>query len=364
MIRLDALKAATEDFLAASLVGDGYEDALLRIGEAADRSAVVLSLDDGVNMKASMQTADVAAGVLAFAAGKSPPNPRTLRCTPGLREGFRTDQDDFGWEEIARSPWYQEFLRPHGVFWNATASLLRGDGAAGVYLSFKRGFKAGPYTSAEIAALSEVLPDLRRAVSLARRMREFEALGMVKLIHERGDPVFELDVMGRVLRIHAFDDRQPVPSINVVQRRLVARDRMAQPDLDRAVHRATASPGATAVARLPGSNGEWNHLLIIPVTGRASELFFAAAAIAVLIRRTTRSTPLTLAPTALCDAFGLTDREAAVATLIGQGLTLDDVARTLGIAIGTTRNHLKAVFDKTHTNRQAELAELLGRLRP
>ena len=252
MIRLDALKAATEDFLAASLVGDGYEDALLRIGEAADRSAVVLSLDDGVNMKASMQTADVAAGVLAFAAGKSPPNPRTLRCTPGLREGFRTDQDDFGWEEIARSPWYQEFLRPHGVFWNATASLLRGDGAAGVYLSFKRGFKAGPYTSAEIAALSEVLPDLRRAVSLARRMREFEALGMVKLIHERGDPVFELDVMGRVLRIHAFDDRRPVPSINVVQRRLVARDRMAQPDLDRAVHRATASPGATAVARLPG----------------------------------------------------------------------------------------------------------------
>ena len=319
MIRLDALKAATEDFLAASLVGDGYEAALFRIGEAADRSAVVLSLDDGVNMKASMQTADVAAGVLAFAAGKSPPNPRTLRCTPGLREGFRTDQDDFGWEEIARSPWYQEFLRPHGVFWNATASLLRGDGAAGVYLSFKRGFKAGPYTNAEIAALSEVLPDLRRAVGLARRMREFEALGMVKLIHERGDPVFELDVMGRVLRIHAFDDRQPVPSINVVQRRLVARDRMAQPDLDRAVHRATASPGATAVARLPGSNGGWNHLLVIPVTGRASDLFFAAAAVAVLIRRTTRSTPLTLAPTALCDAFGLTDREAAVATLIGQG---------------------------------------------
>ena len=44
-MRLDALKAATNDFLAASLVGDGYEHALLRIGEAADRSAVVLSLD-------------------------------------------------------------------------------------------------------------------------------------------------------------------------------------------------------------------------------------------------------------------------------------------------------------------------------
>ena len=113
MIRLDALKAATDDFLASSLVGDGFELALSRIGEAADRSAVVLSLDDGMQMKASMQTADVAAGVLAFAAGKSPPNPRTVRCAPGLREGFRTDQDDFSWEEIARLPWYQEFLRSH-----------------------------------------------------------------------------------------------------------------------------------------------------------------------------------------------------------------------------------------------------------
>jgi DNA-binding CsgD family transcriptional regulator len=364
MIRLDALKAATDEFLASSLVGDGFEVALSRIGEAADRSAVVLSLDDGTKMKASMQTADVAAGVLAFAAGKSPPNPRTVRCAPGLREGFRTDQDDFSWEEIARSPWYQEFLRPHGVFWNTTATLLKGVGAAGVFLSLKRGFKAGPYTSAEVAVLAEVLPDLRRAASLARRMREFEALGMVKLIHERGDPVFELDVMGRVLRIHAFDDRQPTPSINVVQRRLVARDRMAQPDLDRAVHRATASPGATAVARLPVGDGDWNHLLIIPVTGRAGDVFFAAAAIAVLIRRTTRPTPLTLASSALCDAFGLTDREAAVATLIGQGFALEEVARTLGIATGTTRNHLKGVFDKTHMKRQAELVELLGRLRP
>ena len=363
-MRLDALKAATNDFLAASLVGDGYEHALLRIGEAADRSAVVLSLDDGLNMKASMQTADVAAGVLAFAAGKSPPNPRTVRCTPGLREGFRTDLDDFKWEEIARSPWYHEFLKPHGVFWNATASLLRGPGAAGVYLSFKRGLNAGPYTSADVAVLGEMLPDLRRAASLARRMREFEALGMVKLIHERGDPVFELDIIGRVLRIHAYDDRQPTSSINVIQRRLIARDRMAQPDLDRAVHRATTSPRATAVARLPASDGECNHLLIIPVTGRAGEVFFAAAAIAVLIRRTTRRTPLTLAPTALYDAFGLTDREAAVATLIGQGFALDEVARTLGIATGTTRNHLKAVFDKKRTKRQAELVALLGGLRP
>jgi DNA-binding CsgD family transcriptional regulator len=139
---------------------------------------------------------------------------------------------------------------------------------------------------------------------------------------------------------------------------------MAQSDLDRAVHRATSSPGATAVARLAGSDGEWNHLLIIPVTGRASELFFAAAAIAVLIRRTKILTPLTLAPTALCEAFGLTDREAALATLIGKGLALHEVARSFGISIGTARNHLKAVFDKTHTKRQAELVELLGRLRP
>jgi DNA-binding CsgD family transcriptional regulator len=49
---------------------------------------------------------------------------------------------------------------------------------------------------------------------------------------------------------------------------------------------------------------------------------------------------------------------------ITTGATIADVARRLGMQIGTVRVHLRSIFAKTGTNRQAELVALLGRLRP
>jgi len=363
-MRLDALRAGTEDFLAASLVGDGFDDVLARMGAADGESAVVLSLDNGFGVRASIQTAEVAEAAAAVFAGRAPPDDRSLRCNPVLREGFRRDQDDFSQEEMARSPWYQEFLRPRGYFWNATAVLLEGAGEEKTCFSFKRKLKSGPFEQDHIAALNSVLPDLRRAASLVQRMYECETLGMVKLIHERGDPVFELDVWGRVLRIHAFEEIQPGSSLQVIQRRLVAKDRLAQAGLDRAIARAIVRPAATAAARLPTSDGDWNSLLIIPVLGRARDVFRAAVAVAVLVKRSRRPGPLALRPSALREAFDLTDREARVAALLGDGLGLEEIARALRMGPGTARNHLKSVFEKTGAKRQAELVALLGVLRP
>jgi hypothetical protein len=251
------LRAATDEFLTASLVGDGFESALAQLADGAGTSGAVLSLDDGLTAKGTIHTSEVAEAVTAWLSGGGPPNPRTIRCVPSLREGFRADQDDFSQEELARSPWYQEFLRPRGFFWNATATLLKGASGEGLYVSFKRRVREAPFERGEIAAFSELLPDLRRAASLGRRMREFETLGMAKLIHERGDPVFELDIWGRVLRIHAFDDRQPSPSLSVIQRRLVAGERLAQLGLDRALHRALAPAAANGItcSSSPSSDG-------------------------------------------------------------------------------------------------------------
>jgi DNA-binding CsgD family transcriptional regulator len=60
--------------------------------------------------------------------------------------------------------------------------------------------------------------------------------------------------------------------------------------------------------------------------------------------------------------FDLTPREAAVAAALARGQDVAAAARHLGIAPGTTRNHLKAVFLKTGTRRQGELVSLILRL--
>ena len=53
--------------------------------------------------------------------------------------------------------------------------------------------------------------------------------------------------------------------------------------------------------------------------------------------------------------------EARIAQHIASGSTLDATADSLGMARETARTHLKAVFAKTDTHRQSELAILLSR---
>jgi DNA-binding CsgD family transcriptional regulator len=57
--------------------------------------------------------------------------------------------------------------------------------------------------------------------------------------------------------------------------------------------------------------------------------------------------------------YGCTPREAALAHTLAQGRTLAEAAGALGISVHTARTHLKRVFRKTGTRRQAELLRLV-----
>lgn len=59
------------------------------------------------------------------------------------------------------------------------------------------------------------------------------------------------------------------------------------------------------------------------------------------------------------ELFGLTPREAEVATLLAEGHSLESLACILGMARNTGRIHLQALFRKTGTNRQADLVRAL-----
>mgnify|MGYP000850464130 CR=1 FL=1 len=61
----------------------------------------------------------------------------------------------------------------------------------------------------------------------------------------------------------------------------------------------------------------------------------------------------------LCELYGLSRAEARVAALLAQGHRLDETAQLLGVAYETVRKHLKQIFSKTGTDRQAELVRML-----
>ncbi len=64
----------------------------------------------------------------------------------------------------------------------------------------------------------------------------------------------------------------------------------------------------------------------------------------------------------LREAYGLTAAEAEVALRTAEGEGLPAVAAARGIAPSTARSHLRRVFEKTGTHRQAQLARLIAQL--
>lgn len=62
----------------------------------------------------------------------------------------------------------------------------------------------------------------------------------------------------------------------------------------------------------------------------------------------------------LSSSFQLTPAEARIAYGIARGERLETIAKAHGIAITTAKTQLQAVFKKTGTHRQAELAAMLA----
>lgn len=60
--------------------------------------------------------------------------------------------------------------------------------------------------------------------------------------------------------------------------------------------------------------------------------------------------------------FGLSPTEARITGLLASGAELATIAAQLRMTLGTARFHLKAIFRKTGTSRQADLVRLVLRL--
>lgn len=63
---------------------------------------------------------------------------------------------------------------------------------------------------------------------------------------------------------------------------------------------------------------------------------------------------------ALAEVYGLTPQERKLAIAIYDGLSLAEAAKLIDIEVSTARTHLKNIFTKTKTRRQASLALLLA----
>jgi len=359
-LSMDGLRAGVDDLVSAALLAEGWEEALTRFTEAAGARDAVLMRNAARKMVAAVTTAGAKEGVAAFAAGQAPPNSRYRRIDP-RHFGFRLDHDDYTDEDLARDPFYQEFLRPHGVFWHANTVLAPGADEY-VELSLKRRIELGPYQAADRMMLDSVLGELHAAARIAKGILDAETRGMTWLLGRRGAPIVELDYRGQILPGQAVGDDNPSCPIRSLRQRLVATDSAAQLLVDRAIASALSRPSQIGLAALTGSDGRRYLLQVHPVPGRARDIFSSAAALALLLERDRHPARLRIDLSGLRSAYGLTEREVNVAALLAEGLDINGIAARLGIRPNSARSYLKDALQKTGTTRQAELVALIARI--
>jgi DNA-binding CsgD family transcriptional regulator len=360
MLSIDGIRAGVDDLVSAAILADGWQEPLVRFAVAAGARDAVLMRNEARKTVAAVVSPEAAGGAADVLAGRAPPNSRYQRV--GIHySGFRIDQDDYAVEELARDPYYQEFLRPKGVFWHANTILALGADEY-VELSLKRRLEFGPYQPEDRVLLNSVLPELHAVARIAKGVLDAEARGMSWLLGRRGGAIIELDSHGRVMPGQAAGEGNPACPVRILRHRLVTDDRTAQLAIERAVANAITDPGRLGVAALTNLEGRRYLLQVHPVPGRARDVFASATALALLIERDREPASLRPDLSWLRSAYGLTEREAHVAALLAEGLDLDAIAARLGIRSSTARSYLKDALQKTGASRQAELVALVARI--
>jgi DNA-binding CsgD family transcriptional regulator len=235
-------------------------------------------------------------------------------------------------------------------------------------LSLGRSAPQGPAQGVEIELFSALWPHLEKAWHVAARLGALDRGWQVTLagLETARHGVLLLDRFGLLIFANAAADRMLREGDG-----LAAKDgvlRVGLPELNRRFHRMVAAaaarrlnaPEATqAYLRAPRPSGRGRPYVLFVAPCPASERLIAAFRPAVIVLISDPELKFAPAAQAVRTAFGLSEREAALAVRLCLGDKLDEAARRLGMSRETARTLLARAFAKTGTRRQHALVGLL-----
>ena len=291
-------------------------------------------------------------------------NTRAPRAQAYAHPGFITDLDVFSMDEIDRDPFYQDFLIPSGIGWSTGTHIALPTGDV-VSITIERRYERGPVEQHFVDMLDGLRPHLARAAMLSARLALERARTAAATLESLGLPAAVLGIRGQLLAGNQLIEPM-IPSIlQDVSARLRFVDQRADRLLQSGVDALAAGfgkkgfPQSFPITGADGRPASVAHLL--PVKGQARDVFGSMHSVLVIM-------PLAgtaVAPAGLVQAlFDFTPAEARVALALGEGASVDDAARRLGVSRETVRTHLRAIFSKTGVSRQSALVRLLAGLSP
>jgi len=275
-----------------------------------------------------------------------------------MKTGVVDDLDGISVEHMKRNPYYQEFLAPHGLRWYAGVRVSCGEDIW--VLSIQRTIKQGPFSAEEKGRLATLVRSLPASVAVAQALGSTNGSNILETFEFSQTAAVLVNRMGKIIRPNKSAERLLQGDVRIFNRRIISNDACATATLDRSLHELLwRREGAALASAVPLPRAGRRPLIAYParLSSLISNPISECQAIIILVDPEKRSYPPAVA---LRKVFHLTEAEARLAARLGSGDSLEETCDTLGIMKDTGRNHLKNVFAKTGTHRQAALVALLA----
>ncbi|MBY3432878.1 helix-turn-helix transcriptional regulator [Rhizobium laguerreae] len=332
---------------------DGLSESIGAVG------AVIVPLRGGIpSMPCATRFAEAIEG---YHKGGWDKNDVRFRALPALhRKGYGTDLDILSEDEIGRSPYYQEWLRPNGLKWFAGIHI-KGFEEEWV-LSLQRTEQQGPFTEREGELLVKMSRNFASTAVLANAIGFARADAALEGFTLSGKAIVMLNRMGEVVRTNPAAECLFDHDLCVRNNRLTSSSRTSATKLDQAI-RDACNPLQQSFNKpvlLERHSGRPLVAFVSPAKGViAKDIIAPCQAYVVLVDPYKREA---VSARLLREIFGLTPTEAVIAVRLSRGDSLRDISIATGISYETARTHLRAIFAKVGVSDQSDLVAVFLQL--
>jgi DNA-binding CsgD family transcriptional regulator/PAS domain-containing protein len=268
--------------------------------------------------------------------------------------------------QMTRTAFYNDFGRRYDTT-QCLAGILEMSPQRISNISFNRNDSARRFEADDAALLGALMPHLGRALEVHRRLcgAELMAAHAAAVFERIPFGLILISAAGRILLANraAEETLRAADGLWVDRGELRAATASITGRLRALLHAAVrvnqgeAVDGGCTLALPRGSGRRPLSILVAPLPAQRIALSGDGAAAAVFVTDPDRMCALD--PRAISGLFELTAADSELVRCLIAGLSIEQAAAHLGLRQQTLRTRLKTVFQKTNTNRQAELVRLV-----
>lgn len=261
--------------------------------------------------------------------------------------------------DLVRTEFYNDFLRKFGWLHECAAVSEMRESSMSV-MTMMRDARRPEFSNEEIETIETLVPHLKRALSLHRRMVDLQFCNQAKawVLDRVPFGTVLLNAAGRVLVANKHATEMAGEGvIRLSQSGLHANSCREDAPLQALIRSAAAPLAPESGGGALMLQGFKDRRIAVLVTPIKRHIIGTAPAVAIFLAD--EGTRPTSRAELLQRLFKLTPAEARLAERLADGVSLGEAADLLGITVGTARTRLKSLFLKTDTSRQAELVRLL-----